>query len=354
MSTRSISILCLVGSISIAYAGGGALEVVLRKPVKELRIPEVRADMLRLLADQPTWQESTRQNFEQDLLEAKAPSAVIRIMNRCGGLRRLLPEVWGLIGVPQDKRWHPEGDVFNHTMLVLDAAAEEWCQDRRERLMLLYGAIAHDLGKKVTTRYFPANRDRAPGEKIEWGIGSLGHEQEGESIARVMMRRLGVDQGMVEAVAKLARWHMEHGRLKRCSRPETIQQKFKQIHEDIEGRVPFATLLKLMAADMRGCTNTGRPLPRQVFDLVEEFKAHAKDQGLYDGPMHALACSYAQEYAEESDDETHDPTYRPVRKKRRGENLSAAEAFDIVVELTAPEVSEQADSPKMTDIQLST
>jgi len=151
-------------------------------------------------------------------------------------------------------------------------------------------------------------------------------------------------------VAKLARWHMEHGRIKKCSRPETILQKMEQIHEDIEGRVPFATLLKLMSADMRGCTGTGIPLPRQKFDLIEEFKAHAKDHGLYEGPIGALACSYGQEYAEESDDEENDPTYKPERKKRRLAHVLPI--VGVTAALGLLDSNGPADSPMLLDAEL--
>jgi len=269
------------------------LENFLMRPLDELRGALERGYLLRLLKVLPVWNEQAQEEFGEWLLAAPQPSAVIRDMCIRGGLKKLLPEVWGLINLPQDKQWHPEGDVFEHTMLVLDAASEAPCIDRRERLTLLCGAIAHDLGKKVTTRYFPdPTCDKKA--KIVWRIGSARHEHEGEPIAHIMMERMGVDGAMAEAVAKLARWHMEHGRLKRCSIPATIAKKFKELREGIEGHVPFITLLKLMEADMRGSgTTDGRPKPPQSFELIDEYKAFAREEGLYKDPAPSRGSTIA-------------------------------------------------------------
>jgi len=261
------------------------LRKLLAQREKELRDSEQRVKLLILLKVLPRWDAQDRRVFEERLQSYGRPSSLIRedMGLQSGFLEKMLPEVAGLIGLAHDKEWHPEGDVFEHTMLVLDAAAEEECDSNWERLALLYAAMTHDLGKKVTTTFFPDAERRADGT-IKWRVGSRFHDREGEPIARLMMERIGAEPELVEAVAKLTRWHMEHGPLgqemPRFSE-EIIEQKCRELREDIDGKIAFTTLLKLMRADMRGSgTTNGRPRPEREFDLIERYKGVARDYGL--------------------------------------------------------------------------
>ena len=55
------------------------------------------------------------------------------------------------MGVPQDEEWHPEGDVWIHTLMVIDRAAELRTGDLATDEVLMFGALCHDLGKPATT-----------------------------------------------------------------------------------------------------------------------------------------------------------------------------------------------------------
>ncbi len=89
--------------------------------------------------------------FEKLLLKSVHPSRGIRWIATIGRLQDVLPELAATVGVAQNPQWHPEGDVFEHTMQALDAAAALPYTDKRTRLIILYAALCHDLGKAVTT-----------------------------------------------------------------------------------------------------------------------------------------------------------------------------------------------------------
>ena len=92
------------------------------------------------------------------LLKADKPSIGLELMREWGITERYFPELHALIGVPQDAKWHPEGDVWVHTMMVVDEMARELKMKRekgkgeeKESLKLLFAALCHDFGKPLTT-----------------------------------------------------------------------------------------------------------------------------------------------------------------------------------------------------------
>ena len=98
-----------------------------------------------------------------------------------GIVDRLWPELRPLVGCPQEPEWHPEGDVWVHTLLVLDqAAGANRDLTRGERLAVMLGALCHDLGKPATTAV------------IDGRIRSLNHEDAGVAPTLSLLDRLGV------------------------------------------------------------------------------------------------------------------------------------------------------------------
>ena len=81
----------------------------------------------------------------QKVLSEDKPSVFFRVLNECGALEIAFPHIFNLIGKTQPSEYHPEGDSFEHTMLVLD----ESCKLSSD-LMVRYGALVHDLGKGIT------------------------------------------------------------------------------------------------------------------------------------------------------------------------------------------------------------
>ncbi len=131
------------------------------------------------LADLPA--ERVWGEFEKLFLLAARPSLGLAWAERLGIVDRLLPEVKTLIGCPQEPEWHPEGDVWTHTLLALDRAREEAADLPPERrLTVILAVLCHDLGKPLTTAV------------IDGRIRSYEHEEAGIAPTRALLDRLNV------------------------------------------------------------------------------------------------------------------------------------------------------------------
>lgn len=140
--------------------------------------------------------------FTRLLLEAPRPSRGLEMLHELGLLGRFLPEAEALRGVPQPPEFHPEGDVWTHTMMMLDALPPP------RDAALAYGALLHDIGKAATTvvTTAPAGARR---------IRSPNHAAVGADMARRIMRRLRQPADLAETVAALVARHMTFPELPR-------------------------------------------------------------------------------------------------------------------------------------------
>ena len=91
---------------------------------------------------------------EKLLLRAQRPSIGLKWLHELHVIDRLFPEINALIDVPQDPEWHPEGDVFIHTLLTVDRA-RELIDDLPypKQVTVMLAALAHDFGKPATTEF---------------------------------------------------------------------------------------------------------------------------------------------------------------------------------------------------------
>jgi len=119
--------------------------------------------------------------MEKLLLRSQNPSVGLKWLRDLGAIDQLFPEIKALIDVPQDPEWHPEGDVFVHTQLVIDRARElidDLAYPRQVTVML--AALAHDFGKPATT------------ELIDGRLRSRGHEEAGVGPTLSFLDRLNI------------------------------------------------------------------------------------------------------------------------------------------------------------------
>ncbi|QQR62650.1 CCA tRNA nucleotidyltransferase [bacterium] len=126
-------------------------------------------------------QERIEAELKKLFLLSKKPSLAFLWLAKIGRLASLYPELYVTIAIRQDRRWHPEGSVFVHSMQALDAAVQIAVQkqyDAEKRLLLCVAALAHDLGK-VTTTFEDAK-----------GVHSYGHERVGAPLAVALARRM--------------------------------------------------------------------------------------------------------------------------------------------------------------------
>ena len=125
--------------------------------------------------------ERVRGEIEKLLLQAERPSLGFELALRLGVVERLFPELEALVGCEQEPEWHPEGDVWVHTLLVVDQARSRIDDlDHPQRMTLMLAAVCHDLGKPATTAF------------IDGRIRSRGHEEAGVPPTRAFLDRLDV------------------------------------------------------------------------------------------------------------------------------------------------------------------
>jgi tRNA nucleotidyltransferase (CCA-adding enzyme) len=146
----------------------------------------------RALARERVWTEWAK------LARSPHPSRGLGVLAETGWLR-FYPELAGLVGCEQDPTWHPEGDVWQHTLHVADAAAVIARRDGVDPLLLVLAAIGHDLGKPTTTVVGPDGRVRAPG-----------HPEAGVAPTRSFLAAIGAPAALTDGVVTLVREHMAH------------------------------------------------------------------------------------------------------------------------------------------------
>ncbi|MDD2929668.1 MAG: multifunctional CCA addition/repair protein, partial [Sideroxydans sp.] len=152
------------------------------------------------LVAERVWQELARGLMERH------PSRFFLTLRECGALKKILPEVDALFGVPQPVHYHPEVDCGVHVMMVLDDTAK---LDRS--LEVRFAALGHDLGKATT-----------PEETLPRHIG---HEQRSIDLVRAVCTRLRVPGDCRDLALLVAQFH-SHVHRARDLRPDTIVKLF--------------------------------------------------------------------------------------------------------------------------------
>ena len=122
----------------------------------------------------------------------------LELLDESGLLQQVLPEVAKLKGVEQPPQYHPEGDVWVHTLMLLDHLS------RGASSTLAWGMLLHDIGKPAT---FTAPDPAKPGDRIRFN----GHVEVGMAIARVILNRLRFSNDDCAQILALIQHHMQFG-----------------------------------------------------------------------------------------------------------------------------------------------
>lgn len=177
------------------------------------------------------------------------------------------PELNAMRGVPQDPDWHPEGDVWVHTLHCCDALAElpAWSEsDPQTRIVLMLGVLTHDAGKAVTTA-----------EAVKHGevrIVSPGHEEASGSLAESFLQRINAPNAIRERVLPLVVNHMAHFQ---TVSDRAVRRLAKRLHPE-----NIRDLLTLMTADAFGRP----PLPREIPASVQAIAQKAEELAVREEP----------------------------------------------------------------------
>ncbi len=201
-------------------------------PIIEALIPDVKK-----LTGNAMWSE-----FEKWASRSIKPSMGLRFMVDTG-LIEAFPEIEALIGCLQDPEWHPEGDAFQHTCHVVDAAAGQGA-------VVVLAALCHDFGKPQATVKNEVDRWISPN-----------HAQVGETPTRSFLSRIGAPKKVADQVAALVLDHMVHiGNrevTKRQARRLLVRlgdtspsDLFKVIEADHNGRPPLSGGLPVRACEL--------------------------------------------------------------------------------------------------------
>lgn len=113
--------------------------------------------------------------------------------------KEIHPQLISLVNVPQDKKWHPEGDAWMHTLMAVDEAANI-CRSvnisEKNYFTIMLAVMCHDLGKATCS------------QEVDGKIVSYGHEKAGVVPAKDFLQSIGVDKESEERVVKLVANHM--------------------------------------------------------------------------------------------------------------------------------------------------
>ena len=186
----------------------------------------VRDGEVDALVPERVWKETER------ALGERTPSRFFRVLQGCGALERLFPELASLFGIPQPEFHHPEIDTGDHVLMVLDAAAA-LSPDTRVR----FAALVHDVGKGETPRpQWPRHR---------------GHEARGVALVDALCARLKVPNEHCDLARMVTRLH---GRFRRIGDELQPADVVRLLEETDAFRRPerFERFLLACEADLRG------------------------------------------------------------------------------------------------------
>lgn len=239
----------------------------------DMKVEKSFEELLKTMSLEGVSIERIHSEYEKLFLLSERPSLGLRWIHHIGRLQELLPELAATCKVPQHPEWHPEGDVFEHTMQAIDAAAEIvrlHSFEKKEALMLIMGALCHDLGKVTATRFHE-------GRWRSWN-----HEIEGVEPAKRVLVHLTSVEAIKKAIAKLVRYHMAPGALIKNNAKDGA---YKRLAVSLSPEVTPYQLALLAQADKRGRNGESHiPLKVPMNDEVLQFAQKIKELGLNDGP----------------------------------------------------------------------
>lgn len=223
--------------------------------------------------------ERTREEWKKLMLTSK-PSAGLQLGRVTGYFEQWHPEVSALWATPQDPKEHPEGTVWEHTLLTVDQAAKLATQERLAQLptlVVVLGALTHDFGKPSMTR------------SVEGVLRSDGHEAVGISYAQSFLERIGFEEKIITRVLPLVSNHHRLHLLfhSAAASGEIAFGPLRRLMHEIRPAT-FIELLLVTAADQLGRGPFPRPdglvaAPERYDGLAwgkKVFQAHHLDQPL--------------------------------------------------------------------------
>lgn len=192
--------------------------------------------------------------MKKALLKSKKPSSFFENLRKMNQLGYWFKELEQLIGLEQNPKYHPEGDVWTHTMIVLDNAAK-FRNEVSDAYSFMLFALMHDLGKIETT------------EIINGKIHSYNHEVVGVEIAERLLERVCHEKKVKNYVLKSIPLHM---------RPSMLfesKSKIKKTNKLFDEAVEPKDLIYFSLCDKHVETSKKEELEKKEF-LFERFRVY--------------------------------------------------------------------------------
>lgn len=205
--------------------------------------------------------ERVKLETDKALLENN-PEEYFLALRECGALKVIFPEIDSLFGVPQPEQHHPEIDSGVHTMLVLQQAKKltDNYDNKEHKLILLWSALLHDLGKAIT-----------PKEELPRHIG---HEKAGVPIINSLADRIKLSSKERAMAKATSRHHLNVHTVFDIKAPNIYEKLIKSI-DAIRNPVNLKILIDACEADAKGRTgleNRDYPQKRFLLSILDNIK----------------------------------------------------------------------------------
>lgn len=211
------------------------------------------------LVDQVTGRPVSKERIFEEIkkmcLKSKRPSLGFRWLEKIGRLKDVFPELYSLVGAAQRSDYHPEGDVFEHTMQSFDAAAQfQDYQDDSERFLIMMAVLCHDLGKPVST---------------DENLSARGHSKAGVPLAKQFLKRFMQDAFLIGAICKLVLYHRRPGQF---VYEGAKSNAYKRLARKLYPQVTMRQLGIVSLCDLQGRNPDGsQPLVQDYIDIFDAF-----------------------------------------------------------------------------------
>ena len=209
------------------------------------RVADETITLCRRMQLQHLPRERIEGELKKALLKAERPSIFFEVLRQMEQLDIWFPELKDLIGVPQNPVHHAEGDVWVHTMMVLDEAAKLRSRAANPYWFML-SAVVHDFGKAVCT------------EEKNGVLHAYDHEVKGLPLAEAFLRRITGETRLIEYVLNMVEYHMKPNIVAAANSANKVTTRMFDRSVDPEG------LICIALADERGRI-TAKPVDHEVF-----------------------------------------------------------------------------------------
>jgi tRNA nucleotidyltransferase (CCA-adding enzyme) len=218
-------------------------------------VAEETVDLCQRMQLQHLPRERIEGELKKALLKAERPSIFFEVLREMDQLDHWFPEVKALIGVPQNPVYHSEGDVWTHTMMVLDEAAKLRHRAANPYWFML-AALVHDFGKAICT------------EEHDGVLHAYLHEIKGLPLAETFLRRITSETKLIEYALNLAEYHMKPNTVAGARSAKKVTTRMFDRAVDPEG------LICIALADDRGRITQAPATDHEAFlyERLEVFR----------------------------------------------------------------------------------